>query len=91
MEAIKALLRHDADVSIAAEGGVTALHAAAELGNLELVQLLLKVRFTLLLLNDLAHLACLLCNSELVQLLLEISPKSHLLYDFTIPCDCSAC
>ena len=32
-----------ADVGIPAEGGVTALHAAAELGNLQLVQLLLKV------------------------------------------------
>ncbi len=44
MEAVKALVKANADVSIAAEGGVTALHAAAELGNLELVQLLLQVQ-----------------------------------------------
>lgn len=43
VEAIRVLLKANADVSIPAEGGVTALHAAAELGNLELVQLLLQV------------------------------------------------
>ena len=47
MEAIKALLEAHADMSIAAEGGVTALHAAAELGDLELVQLLLQVMLSL--------------------------------------------
>ena len=40
---MKALLDAGADVSLAAEGGVTPLHAAAELGGLELVNLLLKV------------------------------------------------
>ncbi len=44
MEAVRALVKANADVSIAAEGGVTALHAAAELGSLELVQLLLQVQ-----------------------------------------------
>ena len=43
MESVEALVEAGADVNIAAEGGVTALHAAAELGNLPLVQLLLKV------------------------------------------------
>jgi len=47
VEAVKALLKANADMSIAAEGGVTALHAAAELGNLELVQILLQVTTTL--------------------------------------------
>lgn len=42
-EAVKALVDAGADVSLAAEGGVTALHAAAELGSLDLVHLLLKV------------------------------------------------
>ncbi len=44
MDAVRALVKANADVSIAAEHGVTALHAAAELGNLELVQLLLQVQ-----------------------------------------------
>ena len=43
LEAVKALVDAGADVSLAAEGGVTALHAAAELGSLDLVHLLLKV------------------------------------------------
>lgn len=43
VEAVKALVDAGADVSLAAEGGVTALHAAAELGSLDLVHLLLKV------------------------------------------------
>ena len=40
---MKALVEAGADVTLAAEGGVTPLHAAAELGALDLVQLLLKV------------------------------------------------
>lgn len=43
MEAVKALVEAGADVSLAADGGVTPLHAAAELGGLDLVNLLLKV------------------------------------------------
>ena len=43
LEAIKALVEAGADVSLAADGGVTPLHAAAELGGLDLVNLLLKV------------------------------------------------
>ena len=43
LECAKALVVGHADASIAAEHGVTALHAAAELGNLELVHLLLQV------------------------------------------------
>ena len=43
VEAVKALVAAHADVTIPAEQGVTALHAAAELGNMQLVQLLLQV------------------------------------------------
>ena len=43
IECVQALVDAGADVSIAAEGGVTSLHAAAELGALLLVQLLLQV------------------------------------------------
>ena len=50
IEAVKLLVKAGAEVSIAAEGGVTALHAASELGNLELVQLLLQVNVCQLLL-----------------------------------------
>lgn len=42
-EAVKALVDAGADVSLAAVGGVTPLHAAAERGGLDLVHLLLKV------------------------------------------------
>ena len=37
------LAQHRANASLPATGGVTALHAAAELGDLETVQVLLKV------------------------------------------------
>lgn len=43
VECVKALLAAHAEVTIQAEQGVTALHAAAELGDMELVQLLLQV------------------------------------------------
>lgn len=43
VESVRALIAAHADVTIQAEQGVTALHAAAELGNMELVQLLLQV------------------------------------------------
>lgn len=43
VDTVKALVAAHADVTIPAEHGVTALHAAAELGNMELVQLLLQV------------------------------------------------
>lgn len=43
LEAVKALVEAGANVSLAADGGVTPLHAAAELGGLDLVKLLLKV------------------------------------------------
>ena len=53
LESVQALVDAGADVGIPAEGGVTGLHAAAELGSLQLVQLLLKVLP--------AHMRCLLC------------------------------
>lgn len=40
---MKALVEAGANVSLAADGGVTPLHAAAELGVLDLVNVLLKV------------------------------------------------
>lgn len=43
LETVKALVAAGADVSLAADGGVTPLHAAAELGGIDLVKLLLKV------------------------------------------------
>lgn len=43
LEAVKALVEAGADVSLAADGGVTPLHAAAELGGIDLLKLLLKV------------------------------------------------
>ena len=43
LEAVKALVEARADLSVSADGGVTPLHAAAELGALDLVNLLLKV------------------------------------------------
>lgn len=44
VDSVKALIAAHADVTIQAEQGVTALHAAAEVGNMELVQLLLQVQ-----------------------------------------------
>lgn len=44
---IEDLASRGADANKAAEGGVTALHAAAEMGNLEAVKALLKVKIPL--------------------------------------------
>ena len=40
---MESLLSRGADANLAAEGGVTALHAAAEMGSLELVKALIQV------------------------------------------------
>ena len=45
-ETVQALAQHGADMSLAALGGVTPLHAAAEIGVLPTVNALLEVRIS---------------------------------------------
>lgn len=42
-EIVEALATHGADANFAATGGVTAMHAAAEMGHLDIVKALVQV------------------------------------------------